>query len=235
MKAIEIKTELFSMGSAEKRTILERFFKTGKGEYGEGDIFIGVTVPQQRDIVKRYHFLDFSEIIELLKEPYHECRLTALLFLVNEYEKCKNQTRRDEIFTLYLQHTDRINNWDLVDLSAPKIIGTHLLSKDAEILIDLAHSDNLWKKRIAIVSTLRFIKNNRFEDTFMISKILLNAKEDLLHKAVGWMLREIGKKDYIAEYSYLKENYKNMPRTTLRYAIERFEENVRKQFLLGEI
>lgn len=235
MTALLIKNELLSLGSLEKKMVLQRFFKTGIGQYGEGDIFIGVTVPKQREIVKKYKFLPLTEIESLLKEPYHECRLTALLFLVNEYEKCKDNAKKDEIFSFYLSHTNFINNWDLVDLSAPKIIGTHLLKKDGDLLVELAKSDNLWSKRIAIVSTLKFIKNNRFEDTFRISQMLFETKEDLLHKAVGWMLREIGKMDYEAEYAFLKRHYKKMPRTSLRYAIERFNEEVRKDFLLGKI
>lgn len=235
MTANQIKSELFSLGSIEKKMVLQRFFKTGKGEYGEGDVFIGVTIPQQREIVKRYKVLPLTEIKMLLKEPYHECRMIALLFLVNEYEKCKDVAKREAIYSFYLQNTETINNWDLVDLSAPKIIGSHLLSQNADILIELAKSNNLWLQRIAIVSTLRFIKSGRFEDTFIIAELLFDSKEDLLHKAVGWMLREIGKKEFQAEYSFLKKHYKKMSRTTLRYAIERFPEDERQKFLSGKI
>jgi 3-methyladenine DNA glycosylase AlkD len=235
MNALLIKDELFSIGSTEKKIVLQRFFKTGVGQYGEGDIFIGVTVPQQREIVKRYKSLPLSEIDKLLKEPYHECRLTALLFLVNEYKKEKNIEKKEKIYSFYLQHIESINNWDLVDLSAPKIVGAHLLDKEGKILIKMAKSDNLWARRIAIVSTWYFIKYHRFNDTFVIAEILLNSKEDLIHKAVGWMLREIGKKDYEAECDFLKKHYKRLPRTTLRYAIERFSNEARKDFLVGNI
>lgn len=230
----EIKKELAKKSSEEKAVTSRRFFKTGKGDYGEGDIFIGVTVPEVRKTAKKHSSLFFKELLPLLKSKIHEERLCGLEILTMQYEN-KNTTKEDKekIYKFILENLIAINNWDLVDLTAPYIIGPHLLNKEKTLLYDFANSTNLWKKRIAIVSTYHFIKNNQFEDTLKIALILLPDKQDLTHKAVGWMLREVGKKDQNLLEKFLKTNYSNLPRTTLRYAIERFSEEKRKSFLKG--
>jgi 3-methyladenine DNA glycosylase AlkD len=210
---------------------LQRFFKTGKGEYGEGDVFLGIKVPIQRKICKNYGDLNLNAIQKLLNSKIHEHRLCGLFVLVSKYKKSKN---KKEIFKFYLKNTKKINNWDLVDLSSPNIVGEYLLNKDKKVLYKLAKSKNLWEKRISIVSTFTFIRNNKLEDTLKISQILLKDKHDLIHKAVGWMLREVGKKDIKKLELFIQKNYKDMPRTMLRYAIEKFPEKKRKDYLKGK-
>jgi 3-methyladenine DNA glycosylase AlkD len=222
----EIKKELNKKANKEKAKILARFFKTGKGEYGEGDVFIGIRVPDQREVAKKFKEVSFKDLNELIKSDIHEYRLTALLILIFRYK-----TDKEKAFKFYIKNTKKINSWDLVDLSAPNIIGDYLIDKDRSILYDFAKSEDLWEKRIAIISTFTFIKNNDFKDVFKISEILLNDKHDLIHKAVGWMLREIGKRDIEMEKIFLKKYYKKMPRTMLRYAIEKFPEQERKRIL----
>jgi len=231
---IGLRKELISLANPVKAKILQGFFKTNKGQYGEGDVFLGIVVPEQRKLVKKY-FSEFSlkDVQDLLNSKIHEERLIALLILVKKYEKCENQ--RKEIFEFYLKNTENINNWDLVDLSAPNIVGKYLLDKDKKLLYGLANSSNLWEKRISIISSFSFIRNKQFKDTLKISEILLNDKHDLIHKAAGWMLREVGKRDLKAEEDFLKKHYKKMPRTMLRYAIEKFPEEKRKRYLGGEI
>jgi len=229
--------DLKNLSNKEKAKVLQRFFKTGKGEYGDGDIFLGVVVPEQRKVAKKYYNeIDFDILDKLLSSKIHEERLVAVLILVEKFEKSNKE--RKKIFDFYLKHAElgNINNWDLVDLSAPKIVGDFLLDKkDKKVLYDLARSENLWEKRISIVSCFAFIKENDFSDTLKISKILLKDKHDLINKAVGWMLREVGKiNEKVLKY-FLKENYDDLSRTTLRYAIERFPEDLRKKFLKGEI
>jgi len=228
----QIKEDLEKAGSSEKVKIYSRFFKTGKGQYGEGDVFLGLTVPEQRTIAKKYSDLQLMDLEKLLASKIHEHRLTALLVLVEKYKRSDNKNKK-EIIDFYLKNTKHINNWDLVDMSAHNILGDYLLEKDKIILYKLAKSQNLWERRIAIISTFEFIRNNKFEDTLKLSEILLKDKHDLIQKAVGWMLRELGKKDQRAEEEFLKKHYKRMPRTMLRYAIERFSENKRK-FYLGK-
>jgi 3-methyladenine DNA glycosylase AlkD len=232
----DLQKELQQMANPEKAKTLQGFFKTGKGQYGEGDIFLGITVPESRRIAEKYSNISFSDIEELLKSPVHEHRLIALLSLVHKYET-SDAAERKKIVYFYLDNTEKVNNWDLVDLSAPKILGHFLLEteKDRKILYDLAASANLWEKRIAIVSTFSFIRKNQFDDTFVICELLLKDKHDLMHKACGWMLREVGKKNSAALESFLKKHYKIMPRTMLRYAIERFPESKRKKYLEGKI
>ena len=225
----QLKQDLNKLEHKEKAKILQRFFKTNKGEYGEGDIFLGIKVPEQRKIANKYD-LNLKQIQELLSSKIHEYRLTALFTLIQKYKKA-NQTEKQEIFNFYLKNTNNINNWDLVDLSAPKILGDYLLNKERTTLYQLAKSNNLWENRISILSTYQFIKNNQFEDTLNISKILLTNKHDLIHKAVGWMLREIGKKDLQILERFLKQHHKQMPRTMLRYTIERFSKAKRKVYL----
>ena len=225
-----LRSDLKKSSNKNKAKVLQRFFKTGKGEYGEGDIFIGVTVPNIRNTAKKYYNIDFNNIKELLSSKIHEERLCAVLILVENF---KNNDK--EIFDFYINNLKFVNNWDLVDLSADKIMGRYLFDKPKDLLFKLARSNNLWERRISIISTFYFIKNNDFEDTLNISELLLKDKEDLIHKAIGWMLREIGKRDLKIEEEFLRKHYKKMPRTMLRYSIEKFDEKKRKDYLLGKI
>ena len=224
------KKELQNLANPDKAKILQRFFKTGKGEYGEGDLFLGIPVPEQRKLAKKYQGLTLKEVQILLSSRYHEHRLTSLLILVIKYAK-SDDTEKKDIIDFYLKNTRHINNWDLVDSSADKIIGDYLLDKDRSLLFKLAKSDNLWERRIAIMATFRFIKNSEFKDTLQLSVLLLKDDHDLIHKAVGWMLREIGKRDLSIEEDFLKKHYKKMPRTMLRYAIEKFDPEKRRTYL----
>ncbi len=226
--------ELEELANETQAQILQRFFKTGEGEYGEGDVFLGIKVPEQRKVARKYLGLNFPKIQELLDSKIHEHRLVGILILVDKYKKANEETKGD-IFNFYLKNTKNINNWDLVDLSAHKIVGDFLFDKKKTKLYELANSKNLWEKRIAIIATLNFIRKEEFTDTLRISEILLNDSHDLIHKAVGWMLREVGKKNQEVEEDFLKQHYKKMPRTMLRYAIERFPEEMRQKYLKGEI
>ena len=227
-----LKNDLNKLANLAKAKILARFFKTGKGEYGEGDIFLGIIVPEQRKIAQKYSKLTIANLKELLACRIHEYRLIALLILVDKYKKGSKKDK-EGIFKFYLKQAKQgnINNWDLVDLSAPKILGDYLFAIDKSILYNLAKSTNLWERRIAVLSTLNFIKKKRFTETIKISKILISDKEDLIHKAVGWMLREVGKKDLHQEIKFLDKYYKKMPRTMLRYAIEKFKDKDRQNYL----
>ncbi len=227
-----LKAELKNLTNPDKAKILAKFFKTAKGQYGEGDIFLGITVPEQRKLAKKYKEISLKEIKELLKENIHEYRLTALLILVQKYETLDIEKKK-EIFNFYLDNVLYINNWDLVDLTAPKIIGNYLLlfKEQRQILYNYAKSENLWQRRISIVSTYTFIKNQEYDNTLEIAKILLNDKHDLIHKAVGWMLREVGKKQEYLLKDFLNIYYKQMPRTMLRYAIEKFDKETRQHYL----
>lgn len=223
--------DLKKLKNSEKARLLTRFFKCGKGEYGEGDIFWGIMVPKQREVVKKYYAqADIKDIQKLIKSPIHEHRLVGLLMLVEKFAKA-DEKNKSEIYKFYLKNTKKVNNWDLVDLTAPKIVGAYLLNRDRKILYELAKSKNLWEKRIAILATANFIDNNQFNDILKISKVLLNDKHDLIHKAIGWMLREVGKRDQKTEEKFLQKHYKIMPRTMLRYAIEKFPEGKRKMYL----
>lgn len=233
MTAQEISGLLRSLADPERAEHSGRYFKTGYGEYGEGDLFLGIRVPDIRAQVRKCGAVSLEDIQVLLASAFHEERLFALLFLVRKFEK-GDEKDKAAIFNLYLKNTRRINNWDLVDSSASQIIGSHLESRDRQILYKLAKSASIWERRIAVISTFRFIANNQFEDALKLARQLLNDKEDLIHKAVGWMLREIGKRDAAVEKAYLQAHYKKMPRTMLRYAIERFPEQVRKKYLAGE-
>ncbi len=237
MNAAIVLRTLELLHNKEKAKVSAGFFKTGKGEYGEGDIFLGITVPESRKIAKRYSTIPLSEILLLLQNKIHECRLVALLILVEKF-KTSNLLQQKEIVNFYLENTKHINNWDLVDLSADKIIGAYLFdrenskeNKEKTFLLDLAKSNHLWERRISIISTFYFIKKNKFNETLRIAEILLHDKHDLIHKAVGWMLREIGKRNKTIEEEFLKKHYKTMPRTMLRYALERFPEEERKEYL----
>lgn len=230
----ELRKKIKSLASPEISKTMQWFFKTGKGEYGEGDIFVGLKVPTQRKIASEFKNLELSELKILLDSKIHEERLISLFILVDKYEK-NSDIEKEKIFSFYLKNRKGINNWDLVDLSAPKIIGKHLLKKDKSLLFKFAVSENLWERRIAVLSTYEFIRNNDFETTLKIAELLLIDEHDLIHKAVGWMLREIGKRDLKTEENFLKLYYKKMPRTMLRYAIEKFPELKRKKYLLGKI
>ncbi|MBI2647347.1 DNA alkylation repair protein [Candidatus Woesearchaeota archaeon] len=225
-----IKQDLQKLANQEKAKILQRFFKTGKGEYGEGDIFLGITVPELRKVANKYLTINIDDIKELLESEVHEHRLAALLLLVEKYKKCDGNGKK-QIVKFYLRNTKRINNWDLVDLTADKILGHYLLHKNKAILYKLIKSSNLWERRTAIISTFAFIRNNEFNDSLKISKILLKDKHDLIQKAVGWMLREVGKRNQGVEEQFLKKHCKIMPRTTLRYAVERFDKGKREFYL----
>ncbi len=226
----QIRNELLVLGDQERAKKLAGFFKTGKGQYGEGDVFLGIPVPEQRKVAKKYIGLSFDELLELLRSKIHELRLTALLILVLKYSKA-DDSEKEIIYNFYLKNTKFVNNWDLVDLTAPKIVGDYLVYRDRSILFELVKSVSLWERRIAVLATFCFIKNNDFNDAFSISKLLIKDKHDLIHKAVGWMLREIGKRDQKALEEFLMKYYKQMPRTMLRYAIEKFEEEKRKYYL----
>lgn len=225
-----IQRELRKHASKEKAKILQSFFKTGKGQYGEGDMFIGATVPDIRKVARDLSGLKTTDILKLLCSKIHEERLLALLILVIQYEKGDCKIKRG-IFDLYLKNTRFINNWDLVDLSAPKVVGNFLFDKDRTRLCRLARSGILWERRIAIVATFAFIRKNQFKETLEISRMLLKDKEDLLHKACGWMLREIGKRDKAVLERFLEKYARVMPRTMLRYAIEKFTPAQRASYL----
>jgi 3-methyladenine DNA glycosylase AlkD len=229
MKLTDLKKELAAAADPERARSSAWFFKTAKGQYGHGDRFIGLTVPTMRRIARRYIRLPLTDVKKLLASPIHEHRSVALEILVAQYERENSR----EIFDFYLKHTGFVNNWDLVDGSAPYIVGQHLLTRPRKILYRLAKSRNLWERRIAIVSTQTLIRAGEIEDTFAIAKLLLDDEHDLIHKAVGWMLRETGKQSAPALLRFLKENYSALPRTTLRYAIERFPGPQRKRLLAG--
>lgn len=232
----KVKKDLKKYIDPEKAKHYPKFFQTFEGGYGEGDKFIGVTVPNQRKVAKKYYkTISLKDVEKLLQQDIHEYRQTALFILTYKYEKLKEMKKKKEIVDLYISNTNHINNWDLVDSSAYKLLGDYLLNKDKKLLYELAKSSNMWEQRIAIISTLKFIKKGNYEDTLKISKLLLNHEHDLIHKAVGWMLREVGKKDYDVEYGFLVKHYSNMPRTMLRYSIEKFDEEVRQKFLKGKI
>ncbi|WP_455540801.1 DNA alkylation repair protein [Prevotella fusca] len=216
-----ITDELQAFSTEEKREVLPRFFKTGKGEYGEGDHFLGVAVPDTRTVAKQHKDISLDEIRNLMQSEWHEVRLCALLIMVEKSKK-KDETLRKQLFDLYLSQTSRINNWDLVDLSCRFIVGEFLLDKSRDILYQLAQSPLLWDNRIAIVSTYAFIRKGQLDDTYVLSDLMMKHPHDLMHKAIGWMLREAGKRDPERLYDYVMYHRAEMPRTMLRYAIEKF-------------
>ncbi len=231
----DLKRDLRTLASPKRADILQRFFKTGPGQYGEGDIFLGITVPLLRNIVKKYKHIQLKYVKRFLDSNIHEERLVSLLILVQRYNDSSDK-EKEQIVRFYLDNTKHINNWDLVDLSAPNILGSFLKEKkDRSLLYKLAKSENLWERRIAIIATLSLIRNNEFRDTLQISEILLLDEHELIQKAVGWMLREVGKRNAMAEETFLKKRYRSMPRTMLRYAIERFPENKRHAYLKDNI
>ncbi|MFH1400309.1 MAG: DNA alkylation repair protein [Nanoarchaeota archaeon] len=214
----------------EKVAILLSFFKTGKGQYGEGDVFIGVAVPDQRKVASQFMDISLDEVAWLLASKVHEHRLTGALILVEKFKKA-DRIRREEVFDFYIRNIKGINNWDIVDLTAPSIVGAFLLDRPRGLLFKMARSSNLWERRIAVVSTYTFIRNSQFDDTLKISEILLEDKHDLIHKACGWMLREVGKKDEKVLKGFLNKHATTMPRTMLRYAIERLDAPSRSKFM----
>ncbi|MEJ2613474.1 MAG: DNA alkylation repair protein [Ignavibacteriaceae bacterium] len=234
MNYIELKQAVKNNSNKQQAIILQRFFKTGKGEYGEGDVFAGIKVPVSRKIANQFKDLRLADLQKVIKSKIHEERLITLFILVAKY-KMAGETEKDKIFNFYLKNIRYVNNWDLVDLSAEKIIGAYLIDKDKRLIFDIVKSNSVWERRIAIMSTFYFIKANQFAATLKISELLLKDKHDLIHKAVGWMLREIGKRDIQAEEIFLQKHYKNMPRTMLRYAIEKFPEKKRLDYLKGNI
>lgn len=232
MTAAFILSELKSVASEEKAVHLRRFFKTGPGQYGEGDCFMGIIVPQTRSIAKANQATPLDELQVLMDSPWHEARLCALLILVYRFQNRRTtQEEREQIFRFYVKNARRCNNWDLVDLSCRDIVGGYLIDKDRSLLYQLAKSENLWEQRIAIVSTLAFIRKNDFWDTLELSERLMSHTHDLMHKAVGWMLREVGKKDRRTLTDFLERNATRLPRTSLRYAIEHYPEPERQYFL----
>lgn len=262
---MSLQSELKKLENPQKAKNFQRFFKTGPGEYAEGDIFLGIPVPETRKIVKQFTNLQLTELALSLKSKYHEERLAALLILIHQFktsrlaeqkkikkanldgiqesklrikildEAKKDRKKQMQIFQFYLSHTKYINNWDLVDLSAPLIVGEFLFNDEKSILIQLAKSPLIWERRIAMLACLAFIKKKKFGDSLSIAEILMNDEHDLMHKAVGWMLREIGKRNISILETFLQEHYKQMPRTMLRYAIEKFPEEKRQAYLKGEI
>lgn len=234
MSLTEIRRAISNKKNPSQAIILQRFFKTGKGEYGEGDIFYGIKVPEQRTIAKQFKDLVLDDLKTLILSKVHEERLIAAFILVDQFKR-GDEKKKKIVFDFYIKNRKGINNWDLVDLSAPKIVGAYLIDKEKELLYKFANSKDLWEKRISMISTQAFIREHFFEDTLNISKILLNDKNDLIHKAVGWMLREVGNRDLETEEEFLKKHYKKMPRTMLRYAIEKFPEPKRLNYLKGLI
>ena len=229
-----IRKELQAAADPQKAKDLKRFFKTGSGQYGEGDRFHGIVVPSIRKVVKAHLCAAEEDLLDLLHSPYHEERMTALLILVAQYKR-GDDTKKNAIFQLYLENASRINNWDLVDLTAPNIIGQHLYGRDTSLLTKLAMSENLWERRIAMLATFYFIQEGESRETLRIAEMLLRDSHDLIHKAVGWMLREVGKRCSLRdECNFLDIHAETMPRTMLRYAIERFPEKLRLRYLRGK-
>ncbi|GAB4039938.1 DNA alkylation repair protein [Spirosoma jeollabukense] len=226
----DAKNTLLALKQPERAAALARFFKTGEGQYGEGDQFIGLSMPQLRKVAKQFQHLPIDEAEKLVQDPYHECRMAGLLIWVGQNQKA-GLAQKALILERYLANRQYINNWDLVDVTCPHILGKHVAKGDRSILYDLAHEDHLWSQRMAVVSTLALIRLGQFSDTFLIAEILLPHKHDLIHKAIGWMLREVGKRNADALDEFLHDNIQQMPRTALRYAIERFNPSRRRYYL----
>ena len=230
MNISKLRACLNQLASPADAKFLQRFFKTGPGEYGAGDKFIGIRVPMTRRLAKEFAALPRREVVALLQSPVHEKRLLALIILVNAYQR-GDDAEREEIYALYLAQLDRVNNWDLVDSSAPYIVGPHLLNRSRKILFRLARSKNLWHRRVAMLAMFYFIRQNDFADALRLAELLRDDEHDLMHKAVGWMLREIGKRDVAVLRKFLQQHAALMPRTMLRYAIEKLSEHERQRYL----
>lgn len=227
--------ELKRLGTKYRAEHNQRYFKTGPGEYGEGDVFLGLTMPVMRRQAKTYSSMSLTECTKLLKSEYHEARMVALLVLVEQYRRADSDAVRERIYKLYLRQRKHINNWDLIDVTSRYIVGDWLLTRSRQPLYELARSKGLWDRRIAVLSTFRFINEGEFDDSLKIAKILIQDKEDLIHKAVGWMLREVGNRDRKRMEGFLRQHYRKMPRTMLRYAIEKLPKTRRQQYLKGTI
>jgi 3-methyladenine DNA glycosylase AlkD len=230
----EIHIRLQALGNKKRAQFSQRFFKTGPGEYGDGDLFLGIRVPVLRKLAREYQCIALNEVLQLLRSPFHEQRLLALLILVRVYAQGEEAIKK-QVYERYMENTRFINSWDLVDSSAAYIVGAYLLKRNKKPLYALVKSGDLWERRIAIMASFHFIKRDEFDDSLKIAKLLLHDKEDLIHKAVGWMLREIGKRHLPSEEDFLRKQYRNMPRTMLRYAIERFPEAKRRRYLKAQI
>ncbi|MBT4519137.1 MAG: DNA alkylation repair protein [Halieaceae bacterium] len=235
MKTLQIQKDFRACGSKKIAAHSQRFFKTGKGEYGAGDLFLGIRVPIIRKTAKSHNQLSIKDTKALIKSRYHEERLLGLIILVNKYAICKSVADREKLYQVYVASFQYINNWDLVDVTCPHIVGRHLMERDRSILYAWAASDDLWTRRIAMIANWWFIRNGDLSNVFEIAHILLKDEHDLIHKAVGWMLREAWKKDAHEMEKFLKTHYRNMPRTMLRYAIEKMPESRRQNYLKGKI
>jgi 3-methyladenine DNA glycosylase AlkD len=234
LRTKQIIDELKVLGNSEIAEHSQRFFKTGAGEYGEGDVFLGIRVPIVRKCIKEHFTISLQDTLDLLKSPYHEARLLALLILVKKYSSSKTRAEKKAIYQAYLKHTEFINNWDLVDSSAGHIVGAYLFLKNRKPLFRLVSSKSIWERRIGVMATFYFIRRDDFLDTLTIAELLLKDGEDLINKAVGWMLREVGNRNLKKEESFLNKHYKDMPRTMLRYAIEKLPERKRLAYLYGK-
>lgn len=233
--AQQILDSLFALANPDDAKAALRFFKAGPGEYAEGDHFLGIKATPQKQVVREFKQASLVDILSLLSSEYHEARQVALSILVYQFERAKEQEKRTELYQAYMANLKYVNNWDLVDASSYKIVGAHLFDKNRDGLLDLAKSDNMWERRIAMVSTLWFIKKDQFQDTFKLAKLLLSDKQDIMHKATGWMLKEVGKREQSALIEFLNKHYQSMPRTTLRYAIEKFPKPLREDYLKGRV
>jgi 3-methyladenine DNA glycosylase AlkD len=230
MTASSVEKHLLSIRQPERVKLLQGYFKTGPGEYSEGDQFLGLSVPTVRTLAREYRALPLPEVVELLASEWHEARLLALLIMVDQYGRGDAKARK-AVYDTYLANTHRVNNWDLVDSSAAQIVGAHLFERSRSPLRKLAKSRLIWERRMAIIATAYFIKRNDFDETLAIAEFLLGDREDLIHKAVGWMLREVGNRDVATEEAFLRAHYRKMPRTALRYAIEKFPAEKRRAYL----
>lgn len=226
----EVREELRRLGDPERAGDLARYFKAGPGGYGEGDRFLGIRVPALRQVARRHKGMPLEALSALLRSGYHEERMLALLMLTARYAVGDGSTKK-RVFDLYIEHLPLVNNWDLVDVSSPRIVGEHLRLRDRSLLYELAGSDDLWRRRVAILATLAFIREGDFADTLALATRLLGDSEDLIHKAVGWMLREVGKRDPAVAEAFVEKHHAEMPRTMLRYAIERFPESRRRRYV----
>ena len=238
MKSIPraVRSEIRKRSNPDKKKKYPQFFKAGKGEYGEGDKFIGTIVPETRKVATMFwKEVEIPALVELINDPYHEVRLCGLFMLTRKYQKSKSENEKKKWVSVYLDNLNGVNNWDLVDLTAHKILGDYLLDKKRNILYELANTEDLWRNRISVISTFAFIRKNDFNDVFKLAEHFIAHKHDLMHKAVGWMLREVGNRNLMAEREFLDRFYKIMPRTMLRYAIEKFPEKLRKKYLLGKV
>ncbi|MDQ3684141.1 MAG: DNA alkylation repair protein [Acidobacteriota bacterium] len=234
MSLEKIREELEASGDPGGASILQKFFKTGPGEYGEGDVFRGIRIPVLRKLSAKYHDLSLPHVEQLLQSPFHEDRMLAVLIFIRRYGRGDEATKA-KVYRLYLKNRKFINNWDLIDVSAAHVVGAFLWDKDRGMIHRLAQSNNLWDRRIAIISTFYFIRRGEFDETLAVARILLLDAGDLIHKAVGWMLREVGNRSLEVEEDFLHVHYRQMPRTMLRYAIEKFPDAKRKQYLKGEV